>query len=172
MISRSVVVSCIALFILTGMQTAWPQESRGTIIGRVTDSSGSVVPAASVRITNIATGVSVPVVTNESGNYSAPFLTPGMYRITAEETGFKRIASRFNGIRSDGINYWDMSLMKNTNMTEEVKLELRVEALNALNRMTFNTPNVTPTSTAFGTITSERAYPRRVQITLRVQFQP
>ena len=61
----------------------------GAVQGLVTDTSKSVVPAASITLTNAATGVSTTVVTNESGLYSAPFLNPGTYNITAEKPGFK-----------------------------------------------------------------------------------
>ncbi len=40
------------------------QEPRGTILGRVVDPSGAVIPNAAVKITNVATGVTVSVVTN------------------------------------------------------------------------------------------------------------
>ncbi len=66
------------------------QEARGTILGRVTDSSGAVIPGASVKITNQSTGVTTSLVTNDQGNYQAPYLIPGKYRVLAEMAGFKR----------------------------------------------------------------------------------
>jgi hypothetical protein len=66
------------------------QEPRGTILGRVVDSSGAVVPGATVKVTNAATGVSTPLTTNQDGNYLALYLIPGTYRVEAETTGFKR----------------------------------------------------------------------------------
>ena len=38
----------------------------------------------------VATGVTLKGASNEEGNYYFPFLIPGMYRISAEKTGFKR----------------------------------------------------------------------------------
>src|SRR5437764_4900661 len=69
----------------------WGQESRGTIVGRVTDTSSAVVPRASVKITNEATGVTVTSQTNESGNYVAPYLISGRYRVQCEMPGFKQL---------------------------------------------------------------------------------
>jgi len=66
------------------------QEARGTILGRVTDSSAAVVPGVSVVITSKSTGVATSVQTNEQGNYLAPYLIPGLYQVTAERSGFKR----------------------------------------------------------------------------------
>jgi hypothetical protein len=67
------------------------QESRATVIGRVTDSSGAVIPAAAVSFTNIETGVVVRTQTNNEGNYFSSFLIPGNYRIVAEKPGFKTL---------------------------------------------------------------------------------
>lgn len=66
------------------------QESRGTIIGRITDASGAALPNVRVDINNTATNVTVTATTNEEGRFNAPFLLPGAYRVTAETTGFKR----------------------------------------------------------------------------------
>jgi hypothetical protein len=66
------------------------QEARGTILGRVTDSTGAVMSSAEVRATNIGTGVIVSAKTSESGNYAMPFRASGFYNITAESSGFKK----------------------------------------------------------------------------------
>jgi hypothetical protein len=66
------------------------QESRATLIGRVTDPSGAVVAGAAVRVTNTATNVTVPAQTNQAGNYEAPYLLPGLYRVEVELAGFKK----------------------------------------------------------------------------------
>ncbi len=81
-----VLIAFSALF-----QSAHAQESRATVIGRVTDASGAVIPAASVTFTNIDTGVTVPTRSNAEGNYFSSFLIPGNYRITAEKAGFKSL---------------------------------------------------------------------------------
>ena len=65
------------------------QETRGTILGRVLDSSGAAVPGVAVRATNAATNVTVSTKSNAEGNYEIPYLLPGTYKLTAELTGFK-----------------------------------------------------------------------------------
>ena len=45
--------------ILSAAQLAWSQESRASVVGRVTDTTGAVIPAASVSFTNVDTGVTV-----------------------------------------------------------------------------------------------------------------
>ncbi|MCC6391932.1 MAG: carboxypeptidase regulatory-like domain-containing protein, partial [Bryobacterales bacterium] len=64
-------------------------QTFGEITGTVTDSTTAVVAAAAVVVTNTATGQVRRVETNETGNYTAPFLPPGVYSIRVEKEGFK-----------------------------------------------------------------------------------
>jgi hypothetical protein len=77
----------------------WSQESRGIILGRVTDSSGSVVPEAAVQVTNRDTGVTATSTTNENGNFFTPYLIPGPYQIVVQKAGFKKLVR--DGIQVD-----------------------------------------------------------------------
>ncbi len=61
------------------------------IQGVVSDPSGAAVPEVTVRVTNVATGVTSTVKSNETGRYSAPFLPQGTYRLVAERTGFSAV---------------------------------------------------------------------------------
>src|SRR5690242_6189030 len=65
------------------------QETRGTIVGRITDASGAYVPAATVEVTNKAMGTKMKLQTNQEGLYTAPLLLPGTYEVTATAAGFK-----------------------------------------------------------------------------------
>ncbi|MBS1827066.1 MAG: TonB-dependent receptor [Acidobacteria bacterium] len=82
---------CLALtLILANAQTYY-----GTIRGVVRDSTGAVHPGVRITITNLGTNVEVSVQSNEAGLYVFPNLIPGSYRVTAEQTGFKKfIASQ------------------------------------------------------------------------------
>jgi hypothetical protein len=62
----------------------------GTIEGTVTDDQGAVLPGVTVTVTNLDTGDTRAVVTNESGLYRAPLLSLGNYRVEAELQGFKK----------------------------------------------------------------------------------
>ncbi|HTM49923.1 MAG TPA: TonB-dependent receptor [Bryobacteraceae bacterium] len=66
------------------------QDARGTIVGRVTDASSAIVPGADVRATNVATGVVASGKANDAGNYSLPYLVPGIYTVTTETAGFRK----------------------------------------------------------------------------------
>lgn len=59
-----------------------------------------------------------------------------------------------NSLRGPGLAQWDMSVIKNTNITERVKLEFRWEVFNIFNRANFGTVATNVRSSAFGTITS------------------
>ena len=76
---------------LTAPAFAQSQAANGTIEGTVTDSSGGVLPGATVTITNLDTGAERVVITNEKGLYRAPLLTLGTYKVVAELQGFKKV---------------------------------------------------------------------------------
>jgi len=61
----------------------------GTILGTVMDSSGAVVPNASVAVTNDATNLTSHTQTSATGNYTVPYLNPGVYRVTVQAAGFQ-----------------------------------------------------------------------------------
>jgi len=69
----------------------WAQEFQGTILGRITDSSGAVVPEVQVKVVNPETGASFSTKTNPQGNYRVPFLLPGDYQLLIEHPGFRKI---------------------------------------------------------------------------------
>jgi hypothetical protein len=78
--------------------------------------------------------------------------------------------SAFGNLRQDGVNSVDLSAIKQFSFRERVKLQYRFEAFNAFNHPVFAAPNTTPTSTAFGTITSQANSPRTVQMGLRMEW--
>jgi len=63
-----------------------------------------------------------------------------------------------------------MSAIKDFRIRERVKVQFRAEFLNALNHVEFTDPNTDPYSTAFGTITQEKRYPRSVQLGLKLIY--
>ena len=71
------------------MLVCFAQQDNASILGAVSDSSGAVVPQASVEIHNQATGQAVKVLTDANGNFFAPVLPVGTYRVTVAAPGFK-----------------------------------------------------------------------------------
>ncbi len=88
---RSLALSaCIILALVLALWSApvLAQETRATVVGRVTDASGGVIPGVTITLTNVETNVATPTVTNDEGLYRIPFLNPGSYELRAELTGF------------------------------------------------------------------------------------
>jgi hypothetical protein len=61
-----------------------------------------------------------------------------------------------NIIEVPGLNNWDMSVVKDTAITEQVRLQLRFEFFNIFNHAQFNTPDLTVGDALFGAIRSAR----------------
>ena len=57
----------------------------------MTDSTGAVIPKATVTVHNQGTGVDKSVITTSTGNWTVPFLDPGIYDVRAEASKFKSI---------------------------------------------------------------------------------
>jgi hypothetical protein len=79
----------IVVLALTAPAFAQSQAINGTIEGTILDAQGGVLPGVTVTISNVDTGDSRTVVTNESGLYRAPLLPLGTYRVSAELQGFR-----------------------------------------------------------------------------------
>lgn len=80
------VILLISLFVAA----LFGQDPYGHIIGRITDASGSPVPAAAIRVTNPETNLTVTTKSDSAGNYEVRNLIPGQYRVAVEMKGFKR----------------------------------------------------------------------------------
>src|ERR1700723_1228777 len=63
----------------------------GEISGTVTDPAGAVVPGATVVVHNTDTSADRSLTTNEAGIYSATFLQPGHYEVSASKPGFSKV---------------------------------------------------------------------------------
>src|SRR6476659_7616913 len=74
-----------ATFVLFG------QADRGRIEGAVRDPNGAAVPNAKVQVLNIETNSQLDFETNELGNYLAPNLPVGSYRMIVQKSGFRTL---------------------------------------------------------------------------------
>jgi len=63
-------------------------NATGTLLGTVTDKTGAVVPAASVKATSKNTGLSRDAVTNDAGQYRFDLLPAGSYDVRVTMKGF------------------------------------------------------------------------------------
>jgi hypothetical protein len=64
-------------------------ETTSAIVGEVTDSTGAVVPGASITITNQENGLKRSAKTDDAGRFNFPQLKPGTYSVKVEAQGFQ-----------------------------------------------------------------------------------
>lgn len=84
--------ACLALLIIsTGLLFG---QNSGSITGTVRDSSGGIVPDATVDITNVDKGVSFQAKTNTSGDYLVAGLLPGKYNVSISQPGFEKFEAQ------------------------------------------------------------------------------
>jgi len=81
----------LTVLALTFTMAVFAQRDLGTITGTITDSQGGVVPAVKITITETATGLTYEVHSAADGTYIRPALKPGIYSVTAEAKGFRRV---------------------------------------------------------------------------------
>ena len=74
------------------------------------------------------------------------------------------------GLRRPGYYFLDLSVVKNIALKRGMALQLRVEAINALNHPIFNDPNRDPTNADFGKSTSQFNIPRSIQLAAKLTF--
>jgi hypothetical protein len=93
MVTRLVRLNCVALWLLA--PAVWAQgggaSTTGAINGKVTDTSGAVLPGVTVTATSTSLMGVQPSVTDGGGNYRFPALPPGTYTVTFELPGFNTL---------------------------------------------------------------------------------
>ena len=77
------------VFSLAGISFA--QVDRSGLTGTVADVSGSVLPEAHITVVENSTGLKRATVSDSRGNYSVPELPVGVYTVTVEHQGFKKM---------------------------------------------------------------------------------
>jgi len=93
-------------------------------------------------------------------------------RVSAQQLSLnlRTFPTRFANLRQDGVNQVDFSIIKAFHITEKLAMTYRCEFFNSTNRAIFNAPDLSPTSSTFGRITSQANTPRRIQMALRLVF--
>ncbi len=108
-----------AIMLVAGQCLA--QLDRGTITGIVTDSSGGVVPGARITIKNRGTAATYRTVSTSAGEFTAVNLPSGIYEITFEANGPKRLVRSNVAVVVSEVTRLDASLqVGDTKETVEV----------------------------------------------------
>ncbi len=124
----------LVFFVLFGGLTSQAQEVTATIVGSVKDASGAVVPGAVVTVTNTDRNeVERTVTTNVSGDYVAPLLPIGHYKVEVTAKTFSKAVLR--GIELNVSDHYTANLVLQVGaVTQEIVVEadpLQVELLSA-----------------------------------------
>src|SRR5262245_25367537 len=84
----------VALTWLMSPLPVFAQVNTGDIVGRITDTSGAVLPGVTVAVENVNTGASRTQVTSETGDYTFTLLPIGTYTVKMELQGFTTQTAR------------------------------------------------------------------------------
>jgi len=122
---------------------SWGQGITGSINGTISDSSGAVVPGATITATNTSTGVAAKTISDAAGRYAFPSLAPGSYIISAEQPGFS--STLLSGISLEVYQRATVNVvMRVGNTTQTITVHE-------------TTPQVDSTSASLGTVVNEEA---------------
>lgn len=88
-VASAVSVVFVALTLLLSCSVSFAQGNAGRILGVVSDQTGAAIAGAMVTVTDIQRGTARTLVTDASGAYDAPNLTPSTYTVRGEAKGFK-----------------------------------------------------------------------------------
>lgn len=117
----------------------------------------------------VADATSTPKTLNQWFNTALPFEKNGNNNVGAYHV---RIFPRyFNGLRADGLNQWNGNLLREFRIVERLRMQFRADVINLQNRSQMNAPELNPTSTNFGRVTSQTSSLNRFyQVQMRLQF--
>ncbi|HSR51963.1 MAG TPA: TonB-dependent receptor [Acidobacteriota bacterium] len=105
--SRMLTAAAAVVLLFSGTALA---QATSSITGKVTDSSGGVIPGAEVTVTNTSTDDSRTVVTSDDGIYRVSNLRPDRYIVRATQTGFKTTTSRPFEVNVGQVAHVDLTL--------------------------------------------------------------
>lgn len=135
----ALVLPALLFFFIPGLLA---QGQFGGITGTITDSSGAVIPGATVTITDMNTNRRVVVTSTSDGTYLARSLSPGTYSITVAKHGFKTVTQS--------------PIIVNTATTSTVNMVLPVGAVTQHVTVTASLVHVQTTNAEIGTNVSTK----------------
>jgi hypothetical protein len=119
-------------------------ETTSAIVGQATDTTGAVVPGATVTITNHDTGSKRSARTDEAGRFNFPQLKPGTYSVSVEASGFapQHNDNVFSGLgQKQTVNF--ILRVAQSNETVEVRSEAPIiNPTNANTSTTLDAPSL------------------------------
>src|SRR5262245_16615004 len=117
-----VAVVCLQFLFLSTNGIA--QTGNGALTGIVEDPSKALIPGVNITATNVETGVTTSVLTNESGGYNIPSLLPGVYQLTAGLAGFRSVSYTNIGLGTNETKRFNFTLeVGGLTTTVDVKID-------------------------------------------------
>ena len=120
-----IIRTCLgALLLFMGYETptASAQVLYGSIVGTVTDPTGSVISRANVTVTNTATGLARTASADDAGYYSIPNLPQGAYDLSVSAAGFKPLTQKGVNVLINTVTRADLNLQVG-GVTESVTVD-------------------------------------------------
>src|SRR5262245_15433548 len=87
-------ISVIVCLLSSQVVFTQSQSDKADLSGIVYDSSGAVVPSATITITSSSTGLVRTASTDRLGHYRLPVLPPGVYSVRTDAPGFASIVHK------------------------------------------------------------------------------
>ena len=120
---------CVALLVSLLMfavasASAVAQITTADVVGRVTDSTGAVVPGAQVTLTNLGTNIARSAVADERGDYVVNLLPIGRYSVRVEVAGFKTFSVELTLVAGDRARVDAKMEVGQTSETVEITADL------------------------------------------------
>lgn len=134
-------VMMLVFALLPLFPVAEAQTATGQVNGTITDTTGGIVPDASVRLTNQVTGIETVRSTNDSGGFVFVNVPPGPYRLRVSKSGFKEAES-------------SITVAVSQSVTLDIKLD--VGSVSESVNVTSETNLVQTTTTELGTVIGQR----------------
>lgn len=129
-----------SLAIVAAMLIAAPQiwaQATSSLRGKITDSTGAIIPGAVVTISNPATGFTRQTTSDNTGDYQFPQIAPGSYDLKVEQAGF-RVATQQGIVLQVNTPATASVVMEVGTANESVNVSSEIVALNTVDASTGN----------------------------------
>src|SRR5690349_12491831 len=133
----------ILFFVFLCTTQSFAMQTTGRIQGTIKDSTGAVVPEASLTLKNAKTGAERQTKTDEVGRYTFLQVEAGEYQLSVENTGFKK--------------YVQVGIILLLNQVAEVNISLDIGETSEAVTIEADASQVETNSTQLGNVVNERA---------------